>query len=43
MLRNLFKLLSLLSLARLISKGDARGLATRPLRRKGYRIVRKVK
>ena len=43
MLRNLLKLLSLLSLARLLSKGDTRGLATRQVRRRGYRYVRRVK
>lgn len=43
MLRSLLRLLSLLSLVKLLSRGDVGGLAKRQVRKAGYRQVRKIR
>lgn len=42
-MRSLFRLVSLLNVFRHASRGDVRWFATRPLRRRGYRYVRKIR
>ena len=41
-MRSLFRLLSLLSLVKLISRGDVGGIVKRQVRRTGYRQVRRA-
>lgn len=43
MIRWLFRYLKYRSLARLVARGDVRGLAMREVRKRGYRSVRKIR